>query len=673
MKQHFQRREPWIAAALVVGIGLLAFAPLLNRFGFYRDDWYQLWAGHALGADSIITLFSIDRPVMGYLYAGTYAMFGESALAWNVYSLALRLTGALAFLWLMRQLWPEEKAAATTAAVLFVVYPGFLQQPNANTLSNQLTSYACAVVSLALTVAAGRARDRRRSIALTAVAILTGLANWLLYEYMIGLEGVRLVLLGLLAWRSEHGIKTAVRRTMARWLPYLVPLAAYLVWRMLFFKAARAAVDVGGLLQQYTGSPLRMLGRVGLETVRDFIEAGLSGWFVPAYQLHAFATLTDSLVAFVLAGVGIAAFVAYSRAAREARSGTAARASNTQAAREMIVVGGLSILMGALPVIVAGRDVRWESGFDRYTLHLTLGISLLIVGILLQFARRPLPLVAFSLLIGLGVSTHYLNAVDWARAWEDQRQMWWQLTWRAPGLEPGTVLLMQTPDFAFFEDYETWGPANLIYYPEARSPVLATEILTEHTAELVRLGARDARGMRKLIEFDRNFNFSLLAVMPSRGTCLHVLESAAPELPTDSESLVRSLVDYSHAERIVTEADPAIPPETIFGAEPKHTWCWYYQAAALARQRGDWRAIVELGEQVEQLGLKPLDRSEWMPFFQGYINLGMDEPAELAAVRIRDHEKTRHSLCDHLTQAYFADGESFLRGQELLCSFARTP
>jgi hypothetical protein len=51
----------------------------------------------------------------------------------------------------------------------------------------------------------------------------------------------------------------------------------------------------------------------------------------------------------------------------------------------------------------------------------------------------------------------------------------------------------------------------------------------------------------------------------------------------------------------------------------------------------------------------------------------MEEPAELAAVRIRDHEKTRHALCDHLTQAYFADGESFLRGQELLCSFAGTP
>ncbi len=464
--------------------------------------------------------------------------------------------------------------------------------------------------------------------------------------------------------------------TLARWLPYLLPLAAYLVWRMLFFQAARAAVDVGGLLQQYTGSPLRMFGRVGLETVRDFIEAGLSGWFVPAYRLNAFATLTDSLIAFVLAGLAIAVFVAYARAARASRAvreGATAFASNPQSAREMIIVGGLAILMGAFPVIVAGRDVRWESGFDRYTLHLTLGIALLVTGTLLRFARRPLPVLAFSLLIGLGVSTHYLNAVDWARAWEDQRQMWWQLTWRAPGLEPGTVLLMQTPDFAFFEDYETWAPANLIYYPEARSPILATELLTEHTAELVRLGTRDVRGMRTLIEFQRDFNFSLLAVMPSRGTCLHVLESVSPEMPTDSESLVSSLARYSHAERIMTEAEPAIPPETIFGSEPTHTWCWYYETAALARQRGDWQAIVALGAQVEELGLKPLDRSEWMPFFQAYINLDMDELAGVAAVRIRDSEHTRHSLCDHLTQAYFADEASFLRGQELLCSFEPAP
>jgi len=669
MRQHFVRREPWIAVGLVLLLGILAFAPLLGQFGFYRDDWYQLWAGNALGPESIITLFSIDRPVMGYLYAGTYALFGESALAWNVYSLALRLAGALAFLWLMRQVWPEEKAASTAAAVLFLVYPGFLQQPNANTFSNQLTSYACGVVSVALTVASVRASRRGARILLTCLAMVTGVANWLLYEYMIGLEGVRLAFLVLLAWRPTRRVRPTIGQTLRQWTPYVILLIAYLIWRGLIFEGQRAAVDVAGVVQQYAKSPLRMLARLGLETVRDAFEASLSGWFVPAYRLHAFATLGDSLRSILLAGAAVTAFVLYARAVRRRLATGQASNHTRESTREMIVIGGVSVVLSAFPVVLAGRDVRWESGFDRYTLHLTLGIALLLVGLVLHFARRPIPIVAFSLMVGLGVSTHYLNAVDWARAWEDQRQMWWQLTWRAPGLEPGTVLLMQTPDFAFFEDYETWAPANLIYYPHSTTPVLATEILTEHTAELVRLGSRDTRGMRELIEFPRDFNHTLLAVMPSRSTCLRVLESDQPEMPAGSGSLVRSLTRYSHAEQIEPDAVPAVPPEAIFGPEPDPGWCWYYQTAALARQRGDWTTIAALGETVRQEGLKPLDTSEWMPFFQAYVNLGIDDRAREMALWIRDPETSRHSLCDNLRQTYFTDPDAFLRGQELLCSF----
>lgn len=169
--------------------------------------------------------------------------------------------------------------------------------------------------------------------------------------------------------------------------------------------------------------------------------------------------------------------------------------------------------------------------------------------------------------------------------------------------------------------------------------------------------------------FTRDFHKSMLAVMPSRGMCLHVLESAAPEPPAESESLVRSLLPYSHAEQIMLDADPAIPPAAVFGPEPEHTWCWYYQAAALARQLGDWQAIAMLDDEVEALGLRPRDRSEWMPFFQAYLNLGMDGAAREVADRIRDREATRHLLCDHLTRTYFADEDAFRRGEELLCSF----
>jgi hypothetical protein len=72
---------------------LLAYGPLLPWLGFYRDDWYQLWAGTTLGPRSIITLFSIDRPVMGYFYAAAFSVRNDSALAWQICALFLRWLG----------------------------------------------------------------------------------------------------------------------------------------------------------------------------------------------------------------------------------------------------------------------------------------------------------------------------------------------------------------------------------------------------------------------------------------------------------------------------------------------------------------------------------------------------------------------------------------------------
>ena len=68
-------------------------------------------------------------------------------------------------------------------------------------------------------------------------------------------------------------------------------------------------------------------------------------------------------------------------------------------------------------------------------------------------------------------------------------------------------------------------------------------------------------------------------------------------------------------------------------------------------------------------GLKPIDRSEWMPFFQGYINMGRDETADLIALYIRNVDHTRHTLCDYLTDYYFSDQQTYLRGRNMLCSF----
>jgi hypothetical protein len=161
---EYQHHEVWFAVGTVVLLGFLAYVPLMHKFGFYRDDWYMLWAGRAFGSQGIIDLFTFDRPLVGYIYSGAYRLLGENPLHWQIYSLIIRTIGALGFLWLLRRLWPGHKIETTTAAILFFIYPGFLQWPNANTKSNHLTTYTPAILSICLTVAAAQTRKNGRKI-----------------------------------------------------------------------------------------------------------------------------------------------------------------------------------------------------------------------------------------------------------------------------------------------------------------------------------------------------------------------------------------------------------------------------------------------------------------------------------------------------------------------------
>lgn len=148
------RLEGWLSAALVMTVTLLTYAPLVPSLGFYRDDWYLIWTAQARGAQGIMSLFQGDRPFIGWLYALDYNLLGNAPLNWHVYALIIKALSALAFLWLLRVVWKERKIETTLIALLFVVYPGFYQQPNAATFKNLLLAYGAAMASLACAVLA---------------------------------------------------------------------------------------------------------------------------------------------------------------------------------------------------------------------------------------------------------------------------------------------------------------------------------------------------------------------------------------------------------------------------------------------------------------------------------------------------------------------------------------
>ena len=41
----------------------------------------------------------------------------------------------------------------------------------------------------------------------------------------------------------------------------------------------------------------------------------------------------------------------------------------------------------------------------------------------------------------------------------------------------------------------------------------------------------------------------------------------------------------------------------MFGSEPPHLWCYYFEKADLARQLQDWQSVLQLEKQARARGL----------------------------------------------------------------------
>ncbi len=606
---------------------------------------------------------------MGYLYAATSALFGSRPLLWHLYSLALRLTGGLVLLAMLRRLWPGKNRATFAIALLSLIYPGFLQQPNANTFSNHLFTYTMALVSIWLTVLAAQTDKTKQKVGYTALAILTALLYFPIYEYMIGLEGLRLGILWVLTSRDQSlSRKECWKKVVIQWIPYAIVITGFLVWRLFFFQSERMATSVGAQIGKFMNRPKRALARIVLESFKDPIETILLGWFVPVYNLLGTADYLELIKgAFWAICAAIAAAVLLMRP--RSCTNESAEEHQTRWENEGLWLGLAGSICALLPVIIFSRDVRWDSGFDRYTLQVTAGAAMLIVCFLWRFVK---PSARNGILIGLtvlSVLTHYLNAVTWRNAWVNQKTFWWQISWRVPQLEPGTVLLVEIADSNFFEDYEIWGPANLIYGRESTTPKVFAEVLNNQTLDYVRLGARPWRSMRVLIVFQRDYNHTLVATMPSTTSCVHVLDGTSLELPQNADPRIQIAAKFSRLEQVQVWGTPASVPIEIFGPEPEHGWCYYYQKATLARQRGDWQEVARLGNEARSKGLKPYDKTEWMPFLMGYTVSGDYRTARQLAEIIRSEEITRHRLCDEVNLKAFPTEESAKIFSDLLCEF----
>jgi hypothetical protein len=201
----------------------------------------------------------------------------------------------------------------------------------------------------------------------------------------------------------------------------------------------------------------------------------------------------------------------------------------------------------------------------------------------------------------------------------------WQITWRAPSLQPGALLLTEKSGFAYHEDDSLAALVNWIYAPEwqgGRMPYMVFGVSERLNKGLPALkpGLPVVKEVRAAT-FEGSTSRALVFHYDPPG-CLHILDPESENWQANYPDMLLRAVPLSNLALIpIDSTNQANPPIGVFGEEPKHRWCYYFEKADLSRQFGEWDKIMQLGNEAFRQGYYPETAVEFLPFIEGYGRL----------------------------------------------------
>ena len=590
---------------LLLGLAVAAFGILITFRGVTGDEPEFLYTYVRFGPQGYRDYLGWQRPFAFWIYELITPILKTYMPLYQMASLLLRWVSTWLFYLNLRRLLPEKKETALWASILFIVYPGFLQQPIAMAYVLHFASLTFLMISMLMMQLALETQNRLKFWALSTFSLLM-MAGMFPIEYFVGWELLRPLVIWL-KLPGEENLTRKIGRTFKIWLPYLAVLAGYLYWRLV---PAASRKYPATLLDAIRSDPFSGLGQL-------FQRIGHDLWLASVQVLENLANITlrgrlglaSFLLGFLVAG---ALFVLLIVQQREQNTGKSFPLW-------LIGAGILAMLAGGPVIWFADIPMTLDYPWDRTTLVLLLGVCLVWTGVLFLLPRT-IHTALLSLIVGLSVTFHIQNISTYFKEWEQVRNIFWQLTWRAPDIEQGTILMMDGLPTMYYPSNSYTSLLNWTYDPQASGGM--------ENYKIIEISQRLGNVLPSLEPdipidhgtFSGNTSRSITIFKTSSG-CLHVLRpddlyyrDIAPTLNDAMQLTDEGLIDPNPAE--------SAKPPTLMYPEPVHDWCYYLQKAELARQEGDWERIAVIAGEVESQSFTPPVPFDWAVFVEGFAHLG---------------------------------------------------
>jgi hypothetical protein len=591
-------------------IAALTYGLFFWQRGFYWDEFPWAWIYFRLGPETLTKTFSTSRPFWGMIYQLTLPLVGPNPWLWQLLAMVLRWIMALLLWGILRAALPSHPRPALWASLLFLVYPGMGQHFIALMYSHFYIVLSCYLLSVYLSLRA--VKEERRRALWFGVSYALAAVNLLAMEYFYFLEFARL----LLFWQVLEGAqKQRIRKSILYFLPYLLIFVGVTVWRTFFFTFQNASyqyVLLDAFRENFLAGLWLFIGNVLLTFWRTVFEA----WLMPFLTLGStgLGPLTLSLMLVLLFSVIVLAGIYLFRfAAGDSDDRGFARRAGFLGLTWWALAGGSVWLIGIVPQL--------NFSLDRFMLPFMLGSSLVLACLIAWIRNKRAQAILLALLVGFAVGRHFRLEEIFRRDWITQQNFFRQMTWRIPALEKGAILLSNDLPVTYYSDNSLSGPLNWIYSPpgDMYAVLYFASIRVGKTLPSVEPGL--AHELYYVGPTFHGNTSNILVVDYQPPGCFRVVD---PEVEENNRLLppaLRDVARYSNQRVILLDGRNQLPGP-LYGGEPSHGWCYYFEQAELARQRGDWEQVVQLGDIAFGLDDHPNNPVERFVFIEGYAHTG---------------------------------------------------
>jgi hypothetical protein len=660
--RFFERSIPYVFAIVTI----IAYGLLLPLTGFYWDDWPFAWIAKFLGPEEFIPAFAGVRPFLGPIFFVTTSLIPPVPLYWQIFALMIRFVSGLSAWFALNQVWPQHKRQVLIASLLFLIFPGYSQHWVAFTHINQeWIPFIFYLLSFGLTARA--LRTSNKFVSNTIYALLLLIAGVFPTEYFIGLEPLRFLFIWVILSEEVQGFWKRLAQTLKHWWPYLLIWLGNAVWLAYFYTLG----TYGSYEVEVIQSPLKIT-QIFSAMGDAFWKAGFYIWAQVLVLASKAITAPTTLLTLTLIVISFTFFLFYLKRLDLSYGETKLFAVAS------ILIGLAGILLGRIPSLAAGLPLTLQSSYDRFMVSMMLGGSLFITGLIELLVRNmSIKNYGFALLIALGIGQQFFNANIFRRDWAKQQEIYWQLAWRIPALEPYTAILTDQLPIDYETDLSFTAPINWMYAPDyERNELPYALIYTEKRLGRAALASLETNSEINLdlrrVAFSGSTSQAIVIYMPKNG-CLRVLDPARGDEITyarQSRFLVNA-IPLSDPSRIIMDVDQTA--KLPFLPEPKHTWCYYYAKAELAYQMGDWNDVIDLINEATQLGYEPEDSFEWLTFIEVQAFTGnIDDAEKLSTEVLAQDKRIRQGLCQlwkRVQDERPARSETVARVNEVLAEF----